>query len=440
MKLFLFFKPNYPFAPCKVPFFYGWLIIIFTTVGTVASIPGQTMGVGVFTDYLIKITNLNRVQLSMAYMVGTIFSSLLIPISGRYVDLYGTRFMIFVAGVGLGFSLLLFSKTLTLITFFESILPNFSSSLISMLVMIVIFLFLRQFGQGLIAMVSRITLAKWFDKRRGLVSGISGIFIAISFSIAPLFLNEMIDKYGYSNSMVIMAIFFGFGIALIGWFFYRDNPEECGLLMDGEKTILEEKILCTKEPEISLKEAIKTYNFWIFSLGLCSASLIITGFTFHISSIGSLAGLSRFDTYSIFLPIAVFSMITHLISGWASDRMPLKYILMVMLFGLSLGSIGMLNLEIPIYKTLVIIGFGLQGGIWPCLFTVTWPRFYGRKHLGSISGLVMGAQVFASAIGPPIFGLSESIYGNYAPVAILLTVLNFLLIIGAFRAVSYYRG
>ena len=262
----------------------------------------------------------------------------------------------------------------------------------------------------------------------------------LSLSGAPLFLNKTIDLYGHSKSMVIMAIIFGFGIAALGWFFYRDNPEECGLIMDGKKISSEKSAFATEEPETTLKEALKTYNFWIFSFGLCSASLIITGFTFHISSIGALAGLSRFESYSIFLPIALISMISHFIAGWASDRMPLKYILIVMLFGLTLGSIGMSNLNTVSCRVLVIFGFGLQGGIWPCLFTVTWPRFYGRKYLGSISGLVMGAQVFASAIGPPVFGLSQNIYGSYSPIAIFLTGLNLLLIIGAFRAVSYYRG
>ena len=440
MKNFSLFQSNFPFAPSRIPFFYGWLIVIFTTLGTVASIPGQTMGVGVFTDYLINNTSLNRMQVSLSYMIGTILSSILIPISGRYVDLFGTRIMISIAGIGLGVSLVLFSQSLFFISYIESVLPEYSPSIISIVIMTLIFLLLRQFGQGLLAMVSRITLAKWFDRKRGLVSGISGIFIAFGFSGAPLFMNSIIEEYGYSSSMIIMAIFFGFGMAFLGWLFYRDNPEECGLMMDGEKIIPIAKSTIFDEPEVSLHEAIKTYNFWIFTLGICSASLIITGFTFHISSIGAIAGLSRFESYSFFMPIALISMISHLIAGWASDRMPLKYILMVMLFGLSLGCLGVLNLELIFFKILVIIGFGLQGGIWPCLMTVAWPRFYGRKHLGSISGSVMGAQVFFSAIGPPIFGLSESLNGNYNPAVTLLSTLNIILLFGALFAKSYYKG
>ena len=435
-----FYQSNFPFAPSKIPFFYGWLIVIFTTLGTLASIPGQTMGIGVFTDYLIINTNLNRMQISISYMIGTIFSSLLIPISGRYVDLFGTRIMISVAGIGLGVSLLLLSKSLDLINFLVSILPENYRTLISLLVMTFVFLLLRQFGQGLLAMVSRITLAKWFDRRRGLVTGISGIFVALGFSGSPLFLNSIIEEYGHYRSIVLMALIFGFGMAFLGWLFYRDNPEECGLVMDGEKNNLKEKNTKSIEFEITLKEALKTYNFWIFSLGLCSASLIMTGFTFHISSIGDIAGLSRAEVYIIFIPISVISMISHLIAGWASDRMPLKYILMVMLFSLSIGCLGLLNLETAFFKILLIIGFGLQGWIWPCLMTVSWPRFFGRKYLGSISGAVMGAQVFSSAIGPAVFGLSEKLYGNYSSATIILAVMNLFLLIGAVRAKSYYKG
>jgi len=439
MKISTVFQTNFPFLPSRFPFFYGWVIVVVTTLGIMSSIPGQTMGVGVYTDFLIQSSQLSRMQISMAYMTGTILSSLLLPLAGRYYDLFGARIMIVFAGFGLGFSLLLFSEKSLLIQLLHSIFPNLSKLIIEIFVITVIFFLLRQFGQGIMAMVSRNTLAKWFEYRRGLVSGISGIFVAFSFSGAPLFMNIIIEDYDYSGSMVIMALIFGFGMALIGWLFFRDNPEDCGLLMDGKKITPSETTNHLTEPEVTLKEALQTYNFWIFLLGLCSASLIVTGLTFHISSIGALAGLTRMETYELFLPMSVISVISHFVAGWASDRMPLKYLLIVLLFGLAVGALGILNLESYWCRLMLVTGFGVQGGVWGCLTVVAWPRFYGRKHLGAISGAFMGAQVFASAIGPAVFGMSKSLNGDYTSAAWISVALNLLLLLGATKAVSYYR-
>ena len=94
MKISTVFQTNFPFLPSRFPFFYGWVIVVVTTLGIMSSIPGQTMGVGVYTDFLIQSSQLSRMQISMAYMTGTILSSLLLPLAGRYYDLFGARIMI----------------------------------------------------------------------------------------------------------------------------------------------------------------------------------------------------------------------------------------------------------------------------------------------------------------------------------------------------------
>ncbi|MEL6924535.1 MAG: hypothetical protein AAFO94_10850 [Bacteroidota bacterium] len=45
---------NIPFKPSRFPISYGWVILIASIAGVLMSIPGQTMGVSVFTDYLIE--------------------------------------------------------------------------------------------------------------------------------------------------------------------------------------------------------------------------------------------------------------------------------------------------------------------------------------------------------------------------------------------------
>ena len=434
-----FFKPSFPFEPKKFPFFYGWWILVVATFGMLASIPGQTIGVGVFTEHLLSVSNLSRLDLSIAYMLGTVGSSLLIPYGGKLLDLWGSRIMIIFAGLGLAFALFLLKNTEGLLAFLNQ-LSWLSPFVVSFVILSLIFLLLRQFGQGLMTMVSRFALSKWFDRRRGLVTGINGIFVSFGFS-APLFLNTLIVEQGYLGSMVILAIICGLSTAFLGWLFFRDQPEDCELEMDGSPPQKLGDIDSnlgspqnTTAKDLPLEEVRKSFTFWIFTMGMASSSLIITGFTFHIASIGEMAGLDRSAIYSIFLPISIISVITNFTSGWLSDRIPLKYLLMVLVLSLGLGSFGMLYLHETIGRILVMIGYGIQGGVWGCLSVVTWPRFYGRKHLGAISGLFMGVVIFASAIGPAFYGISQQITGSYNTSAWVAVLMNLLIFVGAFKA------
>ena len=66
----------------KFPFFYGWIIVAASAFGMIFSVPGQTIGVSVFTDYLIEALGLSRDQLSLAYMIGTLSSASILSFSG----------------------------------------------------------------------------------------------------------------------------------------------------------------------------------------------------------------------------------------------------------------------------------------------------------------------------------------------------------------------
>ena len=80
-----------------------------------------------------------------------------------------------------------------------------------------------------------------------------------------------------------------------------------------------------------------------------------------------------------------------------------------------------------------------MNGMFGVLSAVTWPRFFGLKHLGAISGYSMGWMVVGSALGPFMFGLSFNLTGNYdhaIVVCILAAVTLFLL---GFRADNVNR-
>ena len=147
---------NWPFNPNKVPFFYGWVIWGLSTLGILFSIPGQTMGLAVFTDSFIEVLGLTRTELSLAYLFGTVGSSLFLARAGRWYDLLGGRTMITVSSIVLSLMILYISFVDEL-----SYILGGSSSISFILIMIGYF-GVRFFGQGVLTSCSRNVLLLWF--------------------------------------------------------------------------------------------------------------------------------------------------------------------------------------------------------------------------------------------------------------------------------------
>ena len=424
---------NIPFAPKRCPFFYGWVIVATATVTTVASIPGQTMGVGVFTDDLIAALDISRVQLSTAYMIGTIGSSMVLPLAGRLIDRLGVRVMVVVAAAGLGLSLVALSNIERIIALLGS-----RSFFAVMSATTLCFMLIRFFGQGSLTMVSRVAIGEWFNHRRGLAAAISSVFVTFGFNASPQILNALVQAYGWREACLLLASAIGIVVSSVAWIFFRDTPESCGLVMDGIDDPawlkkMSRKIADTKY-EFTRSEAVRTPVFWLVSGGLATQSLVVTAVTFHIVNLGSDAGLSRALVYNLFLPMSFFGIVASLTGGWISDFIKLKWLLINQLAFQAIGTFGLLGLDNPLGQWSFIVGYGISGGLFSTLITVAWPRFFGREHLGAISGLSMSVLVFASAIGPVIFSLTERIFGTYLWIILVCGFMPLLLSLVSLKA------
>ncbi|XOV95026.1 MAG: MFS transporter [Bacteroidota bacterium] len=406
-------NPNYPFHPGKWPFFYGWMILVWGTVGMLMSIPGQTMGVSVFTESLLLELNVNRDQLSLAYMLGTIGSAFMLPWMGRLYDRVGVRPIAILAGVSLGVVLLYLSQVDRIVEFLQS---NPSVTLTFILIFIG-FMLLRFTGQGVITMVSRNMMMKWFEQRRGLATGFSNVFVSLGFSIAPLVLDSIIVAYDWRMAWILVAAVVGIVFPVLVYFFFRDNPESSGLKPDGDYTMSarKKKYYFPVKKQFTVKEALRSYPFWVFASILAMQGLFITGFTFHIVSIFDEVGMSKEAAISVFQPIAWLAVAITLITSYLSDMIPLRYLLLIMGFGAMIGTVGLIFLgQFEYAYHLLIFGTGVVSGLFAVLASVTWPRFYGTLHLGAISSQSVMMMVFASAIGPILFSSSLTLTGSYS--------------------------
>ncbi|MCB9211035.1 MAG: MFS transporter [Ignavibacteriales bacterium] len=407
----------------KFPFFYGYIIIFAGTVGVLFSAPGQTIGISVFTDYLIRDLGISRNQLSFTYLIGTLASSIFLTYAGKFYDKYGAKITSVLAGLFLGISLLFLANLPQLVSIFSK--TNIDITFTTLILLVIGFFFVRFFGQGTLTMSSKNMVMKWFEKKRGFASAIMGIAISFGFSYSPKIFDDLINNYGWQGAWLFIALLVGVFFTVFALLTFRDDPVQFGLIPDG-KEIEISKINKTKFRPIkdfNLSEARKTYNFWIFNLTLALQGLYVTALTFNIVDIFTKAGLSRDDAILIFLPVSIIAVVFQIGGGYLADFIRLKHLLRLQLFGMLLSMVGLsfLSEGLPLY--LIILGNGIAGGLFGVLSTVSWPRFYGTKYLGEISGFNMSWIVAGSAIGPYLFTFLFDINQTYFYSGIVMLII-----------------
>ncbi len=425
--------PNkYSFVnPNKSPVFYGYIILFVGSIGVLASIPGQTVGVSVFTDPVKDALGLSRNQFSNAYMIGTLLSAFFVAKAGVLFDRFGARYVAFIATIMLGISLLLCSVSVEISESIKSIL-NVSSWIVPFLVMCILFFFIRFSGQGVLTMASRNMIMIWFDKNRGKVNSISSIAVSLGFSSSPLVMNYLIDNHGWERSWQILALcLFIFSICILQ--LYRNRPEDFNLKPDGFQKKIEEDKPKRAEKDFTLKEAKKTRGFWMFGLALGFNSFFITGFTFHVISIFGTQDYTKTEAIAVFIPISIIAISVSTLCNILSDYIHHKIYLYIMLASGILASVGLLYLSNPMGVYALMAGLGVSGGLFAVVNAVTWPRYFGRLHLGAITGKVMSFLVIASAIAPSLFSYCFTTLGSYSYISYATLVFLAFLIIGSLK-------
>jgi MFS family permease len=411
-----------------VPFYYGWVVLVAGTVGIIASIPGQTTGVSVFTDDLISTTGLTRLQLAIAYLIGTGTSGVLLGAGGRAIDRHGSRVVALGAAAGLAITLLGLSTVGPM------------NTAVGIVVMSVGFGCLRFSGQGLLTLASRTMVAQWFDRRRGLVTSISSAFVSFSFAAAPAMLLALIDIDGFRTAWRIMAVVLAVVIGTVIVVFYRVSPEAAGIALDGIEQPLDSGDNATlghDDPEVAplapsndhsaasatpllgtdldstRSEALRDIRFWALTVPVAALAATSTAITFHIVDLGAELGLTDEEIVRIFVPVAFVSVPTTLFTGWLIDRVtPLAVAMAMALAQLVMyPSVGALDTGLG--SVAAIAAWGISQGCFSALTSASMPKVFGRRHLGAISGAQMSAMVIGSAIGPAFFALVQTLTGGY---------------------------
>jgi MFS family permease len=397
----------------KSPVFYGWIIGLIGTLGLILTSPGQTYAVSIFIEHFITDLNLSRSWVSTLYTLGTAIGSLALPSIGRLIDRYGSRRMAAIIALLFGLACIYMG------TVQNGVMLGLG------------FVAIRMLGQGSLGLVSQNVINQWWVRRRGLVTGLSGLLMSlVGVGGFPILINSLIPSYGWRVTYMLLGLLL-IGLMLpLGILFFRSQPELYGLQPDGDRLSAGAEKNASRrfaEENWTLDEANRTLAFWVVALGLALMAMLSTGLFFHMISIFADRGLSATVAASVYLPIALTTALVTLGSGILIDRLPVRLLLAAALICLAIA----LWLAQMLHTVELVFLYGLVlGGAMGFMQTVNgvvWANYFGRRHLGSITGITTTVLVFGSALGPIPLGLARDLWGNYDLTLKILAILPLLL-------------
>ena len=399
----------------RTPFFYGWVVLAAGTLGIIMTSPGQTYAVSIFTEHFITDLGLSRSLVSTLYAAGTLIGSFALPLVGRLIDRRGSRFMVVVIAALFGLACI------------------FMGLVQGALMLAIGFVSIRMLGQGSLGLVSQNVINQWWQQRRGTVMGLSGVISSLlGLSAFPALINWLIPQVGWRVSYGLLGGLLLLVMVPVGYFFFREQPEAYGLQPDGrsrpsptDANQFPDHI--PAEINWTLPEAMRTSAFWLVGLSAAVVALISTGLFFHMVSLFRDNGLPPTMAAAVYTPVAIATAAATLGSGFLVDRLPLRGVLAASLL-LTAVATGMAQFlaSTPLallYGALLGAGTGLVRTI----MAVAWAHYFGRAHLGSISGVGSTILIVGAAIGPIPFALARDGLGSYAPAINGLTLLALLL-------------
>lgn len=387
--------------------YYGWLMLPLSMAALIASSPGQTFGVSIFNEPMRISLGLSHGQMAAAYMLGTLLGAIPITFIGRQMDRHGLR------------------RTLLAVVSLFSLACVFTSFVQGWLMLVVAFCFLRMLGPGALALLSGNTLAFWFERRLGMVEGLRQVGMAAAMASIPTLNLWLVSEFGWRGAYGLLgASIWVLLFPLAAWLF-RNCPADVGQEIDGRDkpaASRAEHAPIDIDWGFTLAETMRMPTFWIVTVGTAMFSLIHTAIFFCMVPIYQERGLTASDAAASLTVFAVCLAVMQLIGGILADRVRAPYLLFVGLTGLAVTVLMLLMAET---QTMALVAGGTMGIFQGIFFGAThplWARYFGRRHLGKIRGMLMTINVACSSLGPLIAGVTRDWQGDFTLALVIFAV------------------
>ena len=390
-------------------FFYGWVMLAVASLTMFASGPGQSHTFSVFLLPISEDLGISLTSVSSAYAFATLVAAFGLPRIGRLVDRHGVRRVLTGVGVALGVAAVAFGA----VSGFVLLTLGFAA--------------LRFFGQGSLMLCAGNLTSQWFDRKRGLALSLTMLGFSVSVAVHPPLAQWLSEALGWRMAWVVMGVATWLLLLPPVLLLVFDRPEVLGLRPDGpDRDGATMHRAAERDGAIvglNLVEARRTGTFWVILASNGSFSALVTAMFFHQVAVFEAQGLDAATAASMFSISAVVMVVTTPLVGTLLDRFPTKPLYATALLTVSVALVAMsLVNDLPSAVAFAVV-FGVCNAAMHAHFTYVWPKFFGRRHLGSIQGVAQMAGVVGASVGPIPLGLAYDHLGGYGGTLVALAAI-----------------
>jgi MFS family permease len=266
--------------------------------------------------------------------------------------------------------------------------------------MYVIFGLFISAGMATHDVVTLSTIGRWFEKRRGIMTGVVKTGTAVGQFTLPPLVAALILMLGWQNAVVILGVSAGV-ILLIGASLVKPAPKPT----EAETAL--------QEPPMSFADARRTRQFWT----ICAIQFLffptLTSIPLHMAVHGSDLGMTPTVAATLLSTMGAVSAVGRLLVGQFSDKIGGRnaYILCFVPLITALVLLMVVRDHTVLFAVIALYGFA-HGGF----FTVVAPTIaesFGTKAMGTIFGPVVFCGTCAGAISPIVLGFVYDTQGSY---------------------------
>ena len=266
------------------------------------------------------------------------------------------------------------------------------------------------------------TVARWFVKRRGMMSGIVKVGTGSGQLLVPLMATSLIAAFGWRNSYLFIGAVALVGLVAMAQLLHRD-PQGLGLLPDGGSNNPCGTDIESSERSVSLRAAVRTSQFWKiciaeFAIFFCLLTIIV-----HIVPHAMDLGLAPASAAGVLSTIGGVSMLGRIVMGAWNDKIGGKRSLIIC-FILLLGSLFWLQVAGEAWMLFLFAAvYGFAHGGFFTVMSPTVAELFGTGSHGLLFGLVLASGNVGGAVGPLLAGRTFDVTGSYRVVFLVLVAL-----------------